>query len=84
MIHVGLHSVGTHHKKVWLKKKQLKFALPSVNIRHSVKKSLPSASRVTLGIGFLRTLNKDFAECLYADTRQIRLCRVPGLGHSAK
>jgi hypothetical protein len=63
MIHVGLHSVGTHHKKVWLKKKQLKFDLPSVNIRHSVKKTLPSVCTQTLG--------KDvFAECQVWGTRQ--------------
>ena len=56
MVLVGLHSVGTHHKKVWLKKKQLKFALPSVNIRHSVKKTLPSANGQALG-------KAAFAEC---------------------
>jgi hypothetical protein len=73
-------------QKVWLKKfKKLKYALPSVKIRHSVNKALPSASRVTLDIGFLKkTLNKYFAECLSIGTRQRSLCRVPDPGHSAK
>jgi hypothetical protein len=84
MVHVGLHSVGTCHKRFGWKNKKIKYALPSVKIRHSVNKALPSASLVALGIGFLKTLNKDFAECLSLGTRQRSLCRVPDTGHSAK
>jgi hypothetical protein len=50
MVHVGLHSVGTYHKKFgWQNKKKIKNALPSAQRRHSVKKALSSVSRLTLG-----------------------------------
>jgi hypothetical protein len=49
MVHVGLHSVGTYHKKFyWEKKKNKKYTLPSVQKWHSTKHDLPSVSRLTL------------------------------------
>jgi hypothetical protein len=44
--HVGLHIVGTHHKKFGGKKKRKKHTLLSVKIRHSAKKML---CRVSVG-----------------------------------
>jgi hypothetical protein len=38
MVHVGLHSVGTYHKKFGgQNKKKYKYALPSVHRKHSAK-----------------------------------------------
>jgi hypothetical protein len=49
MVHVGLNSVGTIPQKVWLPKlKKYKYVLPSVQRRHSVKRSLPSARYLAL------------------------------------
>jgi hypothetical protein len=50
MVNVGLHSVGTYHKKFgWKKKKNKKYTLWSVQEWHSAKHSLPSVRRLTLG-----------------------------------
>jgi hypothetical protein len=50
MVHVGLHSVGTYHKKFGGQNvKKQKYGLPSVYRRHSVKSSLPSAQHLVLG-----------------------------------
>jgi hypothetical protein len=45
MVHVGLHSVVTYHKKFGLEKN----ILPSVQEWHSAKPALPSIRRKTLG-----------------------------------
>jgi hypothetical protein len=43
MIHVGLHSAGIYHKKFRRQNlKNKKYALPSVQGRHSAQSSLPS------------------------------------------
>jgi hypothetical protein len=85
MVHVGLHSVGTYHKKFGKENKKNKNTLCRVpTLGHSAKKALPSASRAALGIVFLKTLSPVFAECLSVGTRQRRLCPVSDLGHSAK
>jgi hypothetical protein len=49
MVHVGLHSVGTYHKKFSWKIKKLKYTLLSVLGGHSAKKALSSAYGETLG-----------------------------------
>jgi hypothetical protein len=48
MVHVGLHSVATYHKKFGWGKKKIKYTLPSVQEWHSTKHSLPSVRRGTL------------------------------------
>jgi hypothetical protein len=82
MVHVGLHSVGTYHKKFG--KENKKYTLSSVLEWHSAKKVLPSVIRGALGKVIFKTLNPFFAECLSVGTRQRRLCRVLDPGHSAK
>jgi hypothetical protein len=49
MIHVGLYSVGTYHKKFGWEKKKIKNTLSSAQAWHSVKHVLPSVRRKTLG-----------------------------------
>jgi hypothetical protein len=62
MVHVGLHSVGTYHKKFGWKNKKIKNTLPSVQRWHSAKHALPSFRRMTLGC---LVLGKDFfAKCI--------------------
>ena len=79
MVHVGLHSVGTYHKKFGDQNK---------------KKCFAECLRRTLGTDCLcrvldiwhsaKTSKRFFAECRPADTRQRTLCRVPAIWHSAK
>ena len=71
MVHVGLHSVSTYHKKFGKENKKNKNILCWVStLGHSVKKAFPSVSRVALGKAFLKTLCPDFAECQIQGTRQ--------------
>jgi hypothetical protein len=49
MVHVGLHSVGTYHKKFGRENKKIKSILSSVQEWHSAKNIVPSVSRLTLG-----------------------------------
>jgi hypothetical protein len=46
--------------------------------------ALPSARSRALGKDFFKNFKVHFAECPRSGTRQRRLCRVPGLRHSAK
>jgi hypothetical protein len=98
MVHVGLHSVGTYHKKFGWKKGKNKnilcrvlengtrqrHLLPSVREWHSAKTSFTECQARAIGKGFLKTLKPFFAEHLSAGTRQRGLCRVPDPGHLAK
>jgi hypothetical protein len=85
MVHVGVHSVGTYHKKFGKENKKNKNILCRVpQLGHSAKNALPSACRAALGKVFLKTLSLVFTECLSVGTRQILLCRMPDQGHSAK
>jgi hypothetical protein len=85
MVHVGLHSVGTYHKKFGCQNLKNKNILCWVSrLGHSTKKPLPSASHVALDIVFLKTLSPLFVECLSVGTRQRRLCWVSDPRHSAK
>jgi hypothetical protein len=62
--HVGIHSVGTKHKKFGWKKEKNKNILCRVSrIWHSAKHSLLSACRGTLDTEY-------FVECQILDTRQ--------------
>jgi hypothetical protein len=74
MVHVGLHSVGTYHKKLVGKRKKLKYTLLSVSRLTLAKEaSLSSANtrrsaKITV-ISYRRTLTAlcrapPFAECL--------------------
>jgi hypothetical protein len=54
MVHVGLHSVGTYHKKfVWQNKKNKNILCRVSAVGHSAKLCLPSVIRWTLGKAFL-------------------------------
>jgi hypothetical protein len=84
MVHVGLHSVGTYHKKFgWQNKKIKVYTLPSVQVGHSAKLALPSVIRRTLGTTFLKIIKTPLssacqwalgigscAECPRSGTRQ--------------
>jgi hypothetical protein len=75
MVHVGLHSVETYHKKFGWENKKIKMyfaecpemTLGKEGYRHSAKYS-----------------EIIFAECRPEGTRERSLCRVLGRGHSAK
>jgi hypothetical protein len=71
MVHVGLNSVGTYHKKFDWENKINKNVLCRVSRDDTRQRNL-------------KTLRQTFAECLSGGTRQRHLCRVSGLGHSTK
>jgi hypothetical protein len=72
MIHVGLHSVGTYHKKFGKQNKKNKNILCRVSkLGDSAKNALLSACRTTLDQRFLKNPKSS-------------LCRVPPDRHSAK
>jgi hypothetical protein len=81
MVHVGLHSVGTYHKKFGWKKKKIKNILCRVSKKDTRQSFL---CRVRAGGHSAKTLSSVFAECLSVGTRQRGLCRVPDPWHSAK
>jgi hypothetical protein len=69
MIHVGLHSVGTYHKKFGRQNKK------STNVLCRVSEG---------GRHWAKKCKVYFVECHLADTRQRSLCRVSLIWHSAK
>jgi hypothetical protein len=79
MVHVGLHSVGTNHKKFGGQKIQMYFAeCQLVDTRQSM------LCRVPVGWHSAKKCKLIFAECHLGDTRQRLLCRVSSIWHSAK
>jgi hypothetical protein len=67
MVHVGLHSVGTHHKNFGWENKKIQMYFAECQLgdtrQRIVKESLSSVAQ--------RTLGKDgFAECQRSGTRQ--------------
>jgi hypothetical protein len=92
MIHVGLHSVGTYHKKFGSQNKKIKKCFAECSKKTLGKEGGDTRQstfyRVSYGRHsvkcFQKTLNQTFAECLLADTQQRSLCRVSVTGHSAK
>jgi hypothetical protein len=81
MVHVGLYSVGTHHKKFGRENKKNKNVLCRVSRDDTRQRSL---CRVSTGWHSAKYREIIFAECHPGDTRQRGLCRVPDRGHSAK
>jgi hypothetical protein len=85
MVHVGLHSVGTYHKKFGCQNKKIKIYFaecPGDGTRQS-KLYQVSYGRHSAKY-FQKSLKQTFAECLLDGTRQRLLCRVLVTGHSAK
>jgi hypothetical protein len=87
MVHVGLHSVGTHHKKFGCKNKKYKCTLPSVSWLTLGKVGFAECQ---LGDTRQRIVNESLPSAsdltlgkAYFKIKK-RLCRVPDHGHSAK
>jgi hypothetical protein len=81
MVHVGLYSVGTYHKKFGWENKKNKNVLCRVSRDDTRQRSL---CRVSAGWHSAKCSEIIFAECHPGDTRPRGLCRVPDRGHSAK
>jgi hypothetical protein len=69
MIHVGLHSVGTHHKKVWFKK--------------TIKICFAECQHKTLGKEVFVECQPFDTRHRFSENPKSRLCRVPVRRHSA-
>jgi hypothetical protein len=78
MIHVGLHSVGTNHKKFGGQNKK------NTNVLCRVSAGDTRHCRVPSGWHSTKKCKLIFAECHLVDTRQRSLCRVSPIWHSAK
>jgi hypothetical protein len=81
MVHVGLYSVGTHHKNFCWENKTNKNTLCRVS-RDDTRQS--SLCRVSPGRHSAKNCKIIFAECRPGDTRQRLLYRVSPIWHSAK
>jgi hypothetical protein len=81
MVHVGLYSVGTHHKNFGWENKTNKNMLYQVS-RDDTRQRL--LCRVSPGRHSAKNCKIIFAECRPSDTRQRLLCRVSPIWHSTK
>jgi hypothetical protein len=81
MVHVGLYSVGTYHKKFGRENKKNKKVICRVSRIDSRQSML---CRVSAGRHSAKDCKKFFTECHPAGARQRTLCRVPAIWHSAK
>jgi hypothetical protein len=81
MVHVGLHSVGTNHKKFGGQNKKNTNVLCRVSVGDTRQRIL---CRVPPGWHTAKKCKLIFAECHLVDTRQSILCRVSPIWHSAK
>jgi hypothetical protein len=81
MVHVGLHSVGTYHKKFGrenIKNKKVICRVSTNDTRQRMVCRVPAVQHSA------KDCKRFFAECHPAGTRQRTLCRVPAIWHSAK
>jgi hypothetical protein len=81
MVHVGLHSVGTNHKKFGAQNKKNTNILCRVSPDDTRQSIL---CRVPYGWHSAKKCKLIFAECHLVDTRQRSLCRGSPIWHSAK
>jgi hypothetical protein len=81
MVHIGLYSVGTHHKNFGWENKTNKNMLCRVSRDDTRQWSL---CRVAPGRHSAKNCKIIFAKCRSGDTRQRLLCRVSTIWHSAK
>ena len=81
MVHVGLHSVGTYHKKFGRENKKNKKVICRVSTNDTRQRMV---CRVLAVQHSAKDCKRFFAECHPAGTRQRTLCRVPAIWHSAK
>jgi hypothetical protein len=80
MVHVGLHSVGTHHKKFGWENKKIQMYFAECQLVDTRQSRL---CRVSAGWHSTKNSERIFVECRLRDTRQRLLCRVPAIWHSA-
>jgi hypothetical protein len=85
MEHVGLHSVGTNHKKFgWENKKIIKMYFVECPRMALGKARFAECQAWDTRYRVFKNIKTIFAECLSAGTRQRTLCRVPDRRHSTK
>jgi hypothetical protein len=81
MVHVGLHSVGTNHKKIGGQNKKIQMYFAECQM---VTLGKVCFAECRPGRHSTKKCKLIFAECHLADTRQRSLCRVSPIWHSAK
>jgi hypothetical protein len=81
MVHVGLHSVGTYHKKFGRENKKNKKVICRVSTNDTRQRMV---CRVPAVQHSAKDCKRFFAECHPVGTRQRTLCRVPAIWLSAK
>jgi hypothetical protein len=81
MVHVGLHSVETHHKKFGGQNKKIQMYFVECQLVDTRQSRL---YRVSVGRHSAKNCKISFAECRPGDTRQRLLCRVSPIWHSTK